>query len=167
MTKASKIEINELKDTMKALRESKENLSSSFKEQSATFSNLHSSIARQLTAIEQDITKKASSIEIDSMKKVMKMADNQLNALTKTTDDKISALSSALKTYRKKIGGVLDEKEKHFQTHMNFSRGLSSSITNLEQSLSSMENRLADAKKFENETTTILLNQIKEDKQHI
>merc|ERR1719334_586808 len=97
----------------------------------------------------------------------MKMADNQLNALTKTTDDKISALSSALKTYGKKIGGVLDEKEKHFQTHMNFSRGLSSSITNLEQSLSSMENRLADAKKFENETTTTLLDQIKGDKQHI
>ena len=167
MTKASRIEMNELKDTMSTLRKSKEDLSKSFQRQSATFSNLHSSIERQLSTIEEDITKKASSIELDSMKEVMEMAKNQLNTLSKKTDNKISALSSALTIYSEKIGKVLTEKEKNFQTHMNYSHGLSDSINNLEQSLTTMENRLADAKKFERETKTTLLDQITRDKQQI
>ena len=55
---------------------------------------------------------------------------------------------------------MLLNKDKDFNKHLNFSKGLSNSIESLENNLMTIGERLNGIKRFENETKASLLEQI-------
>ena len=167
MTKASKVESKKLQASIDSLRESKDNLTSQFLKASASFSKIQSAVSKQLSMIDTDLSKKASTLKVKSLEKVMDMLQNQLATIEQSSNDKIEELSSILKIYSNKINGALEKKETEFQGHLNFSAGLSNSIDDLQKSLKSIEQRIADANNFEKETKSSLLEKIGSDQRKI